>query len=305
MVDKHNHSASQLFNFTRDSYLERTSRPIYALVFLLPFIVFYELGTILINTDVLNQTQDRVVAFIWLQSFLYEYLGLGSKFAWVMPPLTVVIVLLALQLSSRKRWYFGLNDVGPMTVECILLSVPLIVLSLLLSVPSKPKGDISRFAYNPTQIQIKAELSCPTVAGDGLPLASAEIHIDRMRSKSLLANIVTGIGAGIYEELIFRLILMCVLMILFQDIIRFDHKNSIILSVLISAALFSAHHHIVFVNGQFAPIAPFNWTEFGFRTIAGIYFAILFAIRGFGITAGTHAFYDIIATIINMVFFQQ
>jgi hypothetical protein len=50
--------------------------------------------------------------------------------------------------------------------------------------------------------------------------------------------------------------------------------------------------------------APFNPTEFGFRTIAGVYFAILFAIRGFGITAGTHAFYDIIATLVNAIFFD-
>ncbi|MFB0525340.1 MAG: CPBP family intramembrane glutamic endopeptidase, partial [Phycisphaerae bacterium] len=267
--------------------------------------------------------QDRVVAFIWLQSFLDEYLGLGSKFAWVMPPLTVVIVLIALQLVSRKRWYFGLNDVGPMTIECILLSVPLIVLSLLLSGPAESKGDVSRLAYSPTQIQIEADFgeqfgpeftaeglsravpSCPSVASDGLPLAAAETHSGRVGSKPLLANIVTGIGAGIYEELIFRLILMCLLMMLFQDIIRLDHKNSVILSVLISAALFSAHHHIVFVNGQFAATTPFNWPEFGFRTIAGVYFAVLFAVRGFGITAGTHAFYDIIATIINTVFFQQ
>jgi len=313
MVDKYTYSTSQLFNFVQDSYLERTSRPIYALVFLLPFVVFYELGTILINTDVLNQTQDRVVAFIWLQSFLDEYLGLGSKFAWVMPPLTVVIVLIALQLASRKRWYFGLNDVGPMTIECILLSIPLIMLSLLLSGPAEPKGDVSRFAYSPTQIQVEADFgelsravpSCPSVASNGLLLAAAETHSGRVRSRSLLANIVTGIGAGIYEELIFRLILMCILMMLFQDIIRLSHKNSITLSVLVSAALFSAHHHIVFVNGQFAATTPFNWPEFGFRTIAGVYFAVLFAIRGFGITAGTHAFYDIIATIINAVFFQQ
>jgi len=94
------------------------------------------------------------------------------------------------------------------------------------------------------------------------------------------------------------------LMLLFQDVLRLSHKNSIILSVLVSAALFSAHHHIVFVNGQLSSSAPFNWTEFSFRTAAGVYFAILFAIRGFGITAGTHSFYDILATIINGVFFQ-
>jgi len=305
MVDKYKYSTSQLFNFVQDSYLERTSRPIYALVFLLPFIVFYELGTIFINTDVLNQTQDRVVAFIWLQSFLDEYLGLGSKFAWVMPPLTVVIVLIALQLVSRKRWYFGLNDVGPMTIECILLSVPLIVLSLLLSGPAEPKKELSQATYSTTEIQIETVTSCSVAADDISLSAATKTSSNTVKSRSLLANIVTGIGAGIYEELIFRLILMCLLMMLFQDIIRLDHKNSVILSVLISAALFSAHHHIVFVNGQFAATTPFTWTEFGFRTIAGVYFAVLFAVRGFGITAGTHAFYDIIATIINAVFFQQ
>jgi len=126
-----------------------------------------------------------------------------------------------------------------------------------------------------------------------------------MKSASLLADIVTGIGAGIYEELIFRLILIGVLMLLFQDVLRVNHKSSIILSVLVSAALFSAHHHIVFVNGQLSLNAPFNWPEFGFRTVAGIYFAVLFAIRGFGITAGTHAFYDILATVINAAFFQH
>ena len=53
--DKLDFTTSQLFNFARDSYLERTSRPIYAVLFLVPFIIFYEIGTILINTDVLTQ----------------------------------------------------------------------------------------------------------------------------------------------------------------------------------------------------------------------------------------------------------
>jgi hypothetical protein len=126
-----------------------------------------------------------------------------------------------------------------------------------------------------------------------------------LKVRSLLTNVVTGVGAGIYEELVFRLILICVLMVLFQDVIGLSHQNAIALSVLVSAALFSAHHHIIWIDGQLARSAPFNWTEFGFRTIAGVYFALLFAIRGFGITAGAHAFYDIIATLINAIFFDQ
>ena len=275
MGANYRYSTSQLFNFAEDSYLERTSRPIYAVVFLLPFIVFYELGTILINTSVLNQSSVRVVAFLWLQNSL-KYLGLASKLAWAAPPLVVVFILIVLQLVSRKRWHFGLGDIWPMAVECILFAIPLVVLSLFLSSSPQQAGDIA----------MRIQVESPVIEG-----------------QSLLANIVTAIGAGIYEELVFRLILICGLMLLFSGVLRLGHKNSIIFSILASAALFSAHHHIVYLNGQLALSAPFNWPEFGFRTIAGVYFAALFAIRGFGITAGTHAFYDIIATVVSAIFF--
>jgi hypothetical protein len=295
MKDKYRYSTSQLFNFAQDSYLERTSRPIYAVIFLLPFIVLYELGTILINTDVLNQTQIRIVAFVWLQNFL-EYIGSGSRLAWVAPPLVVLVILISLQVASRKRWWFSLGDFLPMAIECILLAAPLIVLSLFLNSPAQIPSGNDQIATQAVQIR-------PEAVSDSLLLANST-PISDMKS-SLMANIVTGIGAGIYEELVFRLILICLLMVLFQDVLGFTHKNAIVLSVLLSAAFFSAHHHIALVNGQLDQGSPFSWTEFGFRTIAGIYFAIVFAIRGFGITAGTHAFYDIIATIINAVFFQR
>ncbi len=303
MVDKYKYNPGQLFNFARDSYLERTSRPVYAIIFLLPFIVFYELGTIFINTDVLNQSQVRVVAFVWLQNFL-EYLGFSGKLVWAAPALAVVVILIALQIASRKRWRFSIGDIGPMAVECILLAVPLIVLSLYLNSSSRGQQDSDRFASGSIRIQSEAVTSCSAVAGDSLSPGNGDAG-GEVKKESLLANIVTGVGAGIYEELVFRLILICLLMMLFQNVLQLSRRNSIILSVLVSAALFSAHHHILFLDGQVAPGAAFNWAEFGFRTIAGVYFAVLFAIRGFGITAGTHGFYDIIATVINTVFFQQ
>jgi len=298
------YNKSQLFNFAPDSYLERTSRPIYALIFLLPFIVFYEMGTILSNTDVMNQIQDRVVAFIWLQSLLDRYLGFGSKLAWAAPPLAVVVILLALQLASRKPWYFGLADFGPMIIECVLLAMPLIVLSLFLSGLAKPTGEVIQSSHHMTEDRLLT--SDPSTAlRASFCLLSSVFNSNDAASKSLLADIVTGIGAGIYEELIFRLILMCILMVVLEDLMGLSHKGSITLAVLVSAALFSAHHHVFFVNGHFESSLPFSWREFSFRTVAGTYFAVLFAIRGFGITVGTHAFYDIMAALINAAFFQH
>lgn len=293
---------SQLFNFARDSYLERTSRPIYAIVFLLPLIVFYEVGTFQINTDVLNQSQIRVVAFVWLQNAL-ESLGFDGKFAWVAPPLAVVVILMGLQIASRKQWRFWFGDVLPMVIECVMLAVPLIVLTLFMNSPVISRIAAGPLGGNGMQVCCQGPTSCTAAMDVRLSAAAGEPEIDRPE-RPLLADIVTGIGAGIYEELVFRLILICLLMVLFQDVLRFSHINSIVLSVLISAALFSAHHHIDFLTGRANAIDPFNMTKFVFRTLAGVYFAALFAIRGFGITAGTHAAYNIIAVSITARFFE-
>ena len=301
--DNQSYTASQLFNFTRDSYMERTTRPIYAIAFLLPFLAFYEIGTVLINTDVLSRSQVRVVAFVWLREFL-QYLGTSDRIAWIAPPVVVVIILLGLQIASRKPWYFCLRDYGPMGIECILLAVPLIVLSLFFNSPTVGAPPSSPSALGPARVCTGVlTVQQPAVPNGNEPASGRAAGVSGP-GRSLMANVVTGVGAGIYEELVFRLILICALMVLFQDIIGVGHQNAIVLSVLISAALFSAHHHIIFVDRQLLLVDQPGWGKFLFRTLAGVYFAILFAARGFGITAGTHAFYDIIATIINAVFFD-
>ncbi len=267
----------------------------------MPFILLYEYGTFRINTDVLNQSQIRVVAFVWLQNFL-ESVGFHGKFAWAAPPLAVIVILLSLQITSRKQWTFWTYDYGLMIIECILLAIPLIVLTLLLSSIG------SRYFYkqadgNTAAAQVWSVPACSSAGGYySTDSSNVKTGNNLENERPWLANIVTGIGAGIYEELVFRLILICILMILFQDIFKMTHTNAIVLSVLISAALFSAHHHVDFFSGRPNQVDPFDATEFAFRTIAGVYFAFLYAIRGFGITAGTHAFYNIIAEIIRAGF---
>ncbi len=96
-----------------------------------------------------------------------------------------------------------------------------------------------------------------------------------------------GIGAGIYEELVFRLVLIWVLAMLATDLLGRPRAVAVMLSVLISALLFAAHHH--------PPIGsdPFDAGRFVFRTLAGVYLGTVFVVRGYGPAAGAHAAYNL------------
>lgn len=268
--------SGQLVSYIPNSYAERTSRPIYALVYLLGFIAVFIVGTLLIQPKTISQSlaepQVRVVAFIWIQNMM-EYIGFSSRDALLATPLVVVVILLALQVTSKTPWNVRIADLILMLCECILLAIPLIVLSLLLN-----KG--------------ASIANTASLAGQGAGIKGM-----------LWVDIITGIGAGIFEELIFRLILICLLMLLFQDLFGIEKRRAVVSSVIISAVLFSVHHHAFFANGHFYWGDTFTAGKFIFRTLAGVYFAVLYAVRGFGITAGTHAFYNIIAAIVRTFLF--
>lgn len=261
-----------------NGYFVRTARPIYALMFLLPLIIIYEILVLKINPQLLidpaSHVRGGVIAFVWIQNFL-NYIGLNGKAAWFCAPLVIIFILLILQATSRQKWDFLWSDFLIMAAECVTIALPLIVLAMVINRPSHQ--------------QLAAHLPY---------FASAHDH-------NLSMDLITGIGAGIYEELIFRLVLIYALMMFFETILGVKKTNSIIFSVLISAVLFSLHHHFVFIHGVFARSETFAVVPFIFRTIAGIYFALIFVVRGFGIVAGTHIFYDIIATILNILLFPQ
>lgn len=103
-----------------------------------------------------------------------------------------------------------------------------------------------------------------------------------------LENVVISTGAGVYEELIFRLILITAAVILLEDVLRFGKQQSVVLAVIVAAVLFALHHH------QPLGTEPFALGPFAFRTIAGVYLGVLFLCRGYGITAGCHALYNVI-----------
>lgn len=282
----------------KSGYFVRTARAVYALVFLLPFIVLYEVLVFLVNPQLLSEpvsnVRGAVVSFIWVQNFLH-YLGMDTKVAWFFAPVVIIMILLMLQLASRQSWKVKFADIPVMAGECLIFAIPLIILALVLNrAPNQQQSAVNNF---------NTVITCSANSSD---VADENQNDQSGSSQEIYVNLLTGIGAGIYEELIFRLILIGLSMIFFETVLGIRHVRAVIISVIISSVLFSLHHHFVFLNGQFTRTADIlTMTRFAFRTIAGIFFAIIFAVRGFGIAAGTHAFYDIIATLLNAWLFGQ
>jgi len=97
--------------------------------------------------------------------------------------------------------------------------------------------------------------------------------------------LVLSIGAGIYEELVFRLIAFTLLQLLLVDLLDLPKMWAGAVTVLAASILFSLYHYL---SGE-----AWSLHTFVFRTIAGIYFGVVFLFRGFGITAFSHASYDV------------
>ncbi len=187
----------------------------------------------------------------WMRQLL-DLMGFSQH---LLLPLLTLCVLLAWHYLSHQPWRFSLNVLTPMAVECLLLAVCLQGVYIF-------QTSLSFAFVEPIRLSIGEKIKTG----------------------------VRFLGAGIYEELLFRLLLLSAMTWLIRR--RWSApKASLVLAVLVSSLIFSAAHY-KFLN----PVGDdFQWKSFLFRFIAGVFFSILFIFRGFGIAAGTHAAYDIMA----------
>ncbi len=180
-------------------------------------------------------------------NLLRDFMSMFGATGRYLPCFAVLFILLTWHIARRDPWQVQLGTNFLMCIESALLALPILALG--------------------------------TVIGQYIPLYSG--------GGSWKAGVVLALGAGIYEETVFRLIAFTLLNIFLVDFLRMNKSWAYLLIVVSSAILFSSYHY-------WSPqSAPFRWSDCIFRTISGVYFGILFMTRGFGITAGAHAAYDI------------
>ncbi|MEI8195780.1 MAG: CPBP family intramembrane glutamic endopeptidase [Phycisphaerae bacterium] len=228
------------------SYFHRTHRPLQCLVFITPLLLFYQIGALFHGWGAKQATPEHVVAFRLLYDFFHIFGAAGSY----MPLAAVIAILLAWHLARQDPWDFEPKLYFGMALESILWAIPVFVIGLA--------------------IQQRAAAG---VAGGGGHL-------------SWQSAVVISVGAGVYEELIFRLITITLLNLILVDIFEFKIAHAIPIIILVSAILFAAYHKL----GD-NPVSP---SYFLFLMAFGVYSAGIFIFRGFGIAVGMHALYDLI-----------
>jgi hypothetical protein len=116
-----------------------------------------------------------------------------------------------------------------------------------------------------------------------LSAQTASTSIDTMPAGTRL---MLALGAGLYEELLFRVLIVGGL----AFGLRWLTGSATIAGVIataVGAVIFSAFHYV----GQYGD--KWELASFTYRAIAGVAFSALYLIRGFGVTAWTHALYDV------------
>ena len=100
--------------------------------------------------------------------------------------------------------------------------------------------------------------------------------------------VVLSIGAGVNEEIVFRLLLLGLLQYIFADFIGMADRPAIAISIVLSALLFSGAHYVG-AHGD-----KLELVSFVYRALAGVIFALIYRYRSFAVAVYTHAIYDII-----------
>ena len=189
-------------------------------------------------------------ADVWLRQLL-SAIGFGQYF---LLPLMTCAGLLAWHHTTRQRWQFSPRVLHGMLLESAVLGFFLLIIA----------GSFSR--------------SLATAIPCGIP-SQATLNINRL---------VGYVGAGLYEELLFRLMLLPSSAYLLR-LLGLNRKMSLMIAAILTSAIFSAAHYELFTS--YGDV--FQWYTFSFRIMAGLFFSVLFIYRGFGIAAGVHALYDI------------
>jgi len=101
-------------------------------------------------------------------------------------------------------------------------------------------------------------------------------------------GLILSLGAGIYEEFLFRVLLFGGISLVFARLLKFDTFFAGFFAAMLTSSAFSLIHYL----GVFGE--TFSAYSFLFRFFGGLFFCLIYQLRGFSVAVYTHAIYDIL-----------
>ncbi len=235
-----------------EPYAEASKSPLHVLVFLLPLVIAYEIGSALYLSGAHGAPAETIRATKILSRF-FEAFGAAGLY---LPGVALVAVLLIWHMLEKRPWRIRPPVIALMAAETLGWTVALLVLQALISA-----------AVGPAPL-----------------LAAAASSAQDLASQPWQARLTLSIGAGIYEELLFRMILIAAIHFVVVDALRLGETAGRIGAVTLSAIAFALYHDLSGGDLSALVLAYFA---------AGVFFGALYLARGFGLVVATHALYDV------------
>jgi len=187
-----------------------------------------------------------------------QWLGVTGDLS---PTWLVVAILLLWHIIRRDPWRVAGGTLAEMAAETALLVVPLFLIYTLFQ----------------------------TASGGALAMGPAADS-----PPAWLDIAMASIGAGIYEELLFRLLLVGGPIFILRHILKDPSAGGVVAVVFMVAALFAGAHHLDNPAG-------FAWPLFLYRAAAGVYLGFVFVYRGFGIATGAHIAFNLVVKLMSVM----
>ena len=240
------------------SYWAASRAPRYSLIFALPLFLLYE-GLAAALAGAPGTASVRNAADVALKTPFILFSGARGTLAFFATVMAVFVFLVARDLKrnrDRLRPRVFALMLGESTILALLLGVVVGTLTQRLL------GSLSALAAQ----------SGPVAPLEALPLS---------------VRLMLSLGAGLYEELLFRVLLVGGLAAGLRWLVGTRTWVTGLIAAVVGALVFSAFHYV----GEYGD--RFELASFTYRAIAGLAFSALYLTRGFGITAWTHALYDV------------
>lgn len=269
-----------------ESYGDLSKRPLHILLFLLPLVLLYEIGAAVFLAG--EGVIESIRAYRLLAEFFHR-LGVSGLY---LPGVAMVVVLLVWHLLRRDRWRARGGVLLGMLAESLFWTPPLLVLGQMVrripNIPdtARPIGAAAEFA-----ISSVGELAAP-ILGPALASASAAGG-DAFAALTLPARATLAVGAGLYEELLFRFVAISMFHFIAVDVGGLKHRTGNVVAVTLAALAFALYHDIA------APAGGVDLILAGFYFVAGLYFGLIFVLRGFGIVVAVHVIYDMVVLLLQ------